>query len=157
MASNEPQARAERLVGDMLRRDSFSAWLGIELLELAPGRCRARMRVREEMLNGFGVAHGGIAFSLADSAFAFASNTHGTVTVAVENSIGYPAPVRRGDTLTATAEEESAGRRLGYYRVIVRNQDEVTVAIFRGTAYRTSRELAGDDAPPLSTQRPDHG
>ena len=156
IASDDAQARAERLVGAMLRRDGFSAWLGIEVLEIAPGRCRARMQVREEMLNGFGVAHGGIAFSLADSAFAFACNTHGTITVAVENSIGYPAAVRRGDTLTAVAEEESASRRLGYYRVTVRNQDDALVAIFRGTAYRTSRELDTGDEP-TSTTRPDHG
>lgn len=156
IASEEDHARAQRLVGAMLRRDAFSAWLGIEVLEIGPGRCRARMRVRDEMLNGFGVAHGGIAFSLADSAFAFACNTHGTISVAVENSIGYPAAVGRGDTLTAVAEEDSASRRLGYYRVTVRNQDDVLVAIFRGTAYRTSRELdAGVEG--TATMGSDHG
>lgn len=137
----EEQRRAERLVGTMLERDAFSAWLGIELVEVGPGACRARMRVRDDMLNGFGVCHGGVTFSLADSALAFASNTHGRVTVSVENAIGYPAPVRSGDVLEASAVEESAGRRMGYYRVTVRNQDDVVVALFRGTVYRTDKEL----------------
>jgi acyl-CoA thioesterase len=93
------------------------------------------------MVNGFNVSHGGIAFSLADSAFAFACNTHGNVTVAVDNSITYPAAVHAGDVLTAVATEESASRRLGYYRVDVRNQRGEVVALFRGTAYRTSRPI----------------
>ena len=137
----EDRARAERLVGAMLERDAFSAWLGVELLEVRGGACRLRMRVRDEMLNGFGVCHGGVTFALADSALAFASNTHGRVTVSVDNAISYPAPVRAGDVLEAVAIEESAGRRMAYYRVQVRNQDGVAVALFRGTVYRTDREL----------------
>jgi acyl-CoA thioesterase len=135
------QALAERLVGAMLANDAFSAWLGLEVVELRPGACTVRMSVRAEMVNGFGVCHGGIAFSLADSALAFASNTHGTVTVSIENSITYPAPVRVGDTLTATAVEEAASSRLAFYRVAVQNQDGTTVALFRGTVYRTAREM----------------
>lgn len=141
----EAGARAARLVGAMLERDAFTAWLGAELVEVGPGRCRLRMRVREEMLNGFGVCHGGVTFSLADSALAFASNTHGRVTVSVDNAITYPAPVRAGDVLEARAAEESAGRRMAYYRVDVRNQDDVVVALFRGTVYRTDRELLPGD------------
>ena len=137
----EDRARAERLVGAMLERDAFSAWLGVEVLEVRGGACRLRMRVRDEMLNGFGVCHGGVTFSLADSALAFASNTHGRVTVSVDNAISYPAPVRAGDVLEAVAIEESAGRRMAYYRVQVRNQAGVAVALFRGTVYRTDREL----------------
>jgi len=135
------QALAERLVGAMLAKDAFSAWLGLEVVELRPAACTVRMSVRAEMVNGFGVCHGGIAFSLADSALAFASNTHGTVTVSIENSITYSAPVRVGDTLTATAVEEAASSRLAFYRVAVRNQDGTTVALFRGTVYRTAREM----------------
>ena len=125
----------------MLASDAFSRWLGIEVTELRPGACSVRMTVREEMLNGFGVCHGGVTFSLADSALAFASNTHGRVTVSVENSIAYPASVRAGDVLTAAAEEESAGNRLAFYRVAVRNQGGTIVALFRGTVYRTNTEL----------------
>jgi acyl-CoA thioesterase len=135
------QRLAERVVEAMTRRDGFSAWLGIEVVEIRPRACTARLTVRREMLNGFGVCHGGIAFSLADSALAFASNTHGRVTVSIENAITYPAAVRDGDVLTASAEEESATNRLAFYRVPVTKQDGSIVALFRGTVYRTSREF----------------
>jgi len=125
----------------MLANDAFSAWLGVEVVELRPESCTLRMTVRDEMVNGFGVCHGGIAFSLADSALAFASNTHGRVTVSIENAITYPAPIHRGDTLTAAAEREGGSKRLAFYRVLVRNQNGATVAIFRGTVYRTERAL----------------
>ena len=128
----------------MLERDAFSAWLGLEVVAVAPGGCTVRMTVRPEMVNGFGVCHGGVTFSLADSALAFASNTHGRVTVSVENSISYPTAVRLGDTLTATATEETAGKRLAFYRVTVVNQRDETVALFRGTVYRTDRVLGAD-------------
>jgi acyl-CoA thioesterase len=128
----------------MLERDAFSAWLGLKVVALEPGACTVRMTVRPEMVNGFGVCHGGVTFSLADSALAFASNTHGRVTVSVENSISYPAPVRLGDTLTAAATEETAGKRLAFYRVTVVNQRDETVALFRGTVYRTDRVLGAD-------------
>ena len=91
------QALAEAVVHGMLERDAYSRWLGIEVLEIAPGRSTCRMKVRAEMVNGFGVCHGGVTFALADSAFAFAANTNGHVTVAVDANIGFPAPVREGD------------------------------------------------------------
>lgn len=136
---DESRALAERVVARMLERDAFTRWLGIEVLEIAPQVCVCRMVVRPEMVNGFGVAHGGIVFSLADSAFAFACNTHGRVTVSVDNSITYPAAISPGDVLTASAGEDAASDRLSYYRVDVRNQHGATVGLFRGTAYRTSR------------------
>jgi acyl-CoA thioesterase len=135
------QALAERLVATMLERDAFSAWLALEVVEVKPGRCTVRMAVREEMLNGFGVCHGGVTFSLADSALAFACNTHGRITMSIENSITYPTAVQPGDVLTAVAEEESASTRLGFYRVEVRNGAGTVVALFRGTVYRTNKEL----------------
>lgn len=135
------QRLAERVVSAMLRNDAMSQWLGIDIVEVAPRRCTCRLTVRSEMVNGFGVAHGGIAFSLADSAFAFACNTHGHVTVSIENSVTYPAAVRPGDILTATAAEEAASNRLSYYRVEVRNQRDEVVALFRGTAFKTTRPL----------------
>ncbi len=119
---SDDAARARRLVDAMLARDAFSAWLGLEVLEVQPGACTIRMRVRDEMVNGFGVCHGGVTFALADSALAFASNTGGTVTLSIENAIGYPAPGRPGDVLTAVAAADSAGRRVGFYRVTVTNQ-----------------------------------
>lgn len=144
MTVPDDQALAERVVHAMLVRDEFSRWLGLEVVRVAPRHATCRMTVRADMVNGFGVSHGGIAFSLADSAFAFACNTHGRVTVSIENSITYPAAVHPGDVLTAVADEEAASNRLGYYKVEVRNQDGVLVAAFRGTAYKTSRPSLPD-------------
>jgi acyl-CoA thioesterase len=143
--SDESRALAERVVARMLERDAFTKWLGIEVLDVAPQVCVCRMVVRPEMVNGFGVAHGGIVFSLADSAFAFACNTQGRVTVSIDNSITYPAAISPGDVLTATAGEDAASDRLSYYRVDVRNQHGATVGLFRGTAYRTSRSHFSDE------------
>ncbi len=142
----DAQALAERCVARMLERDAFSRWLGLEVTGVRPGGATVRLTVRDEMLNGFGVCHGGVTFSLADSALAFASNTHGRVTMSVDNAISYPAPVHVGDVLTAEAREEGGGARVAFYRVVVRRHDGDTVAIFRGTVYRTSRPLL-DDAP----------
>ena len=130
---------AAQVVAGMLARDAFSQWLGVELVHLSECRCVLRMRVRADMVNGFGVAHGGIAFSLADSAMAFACNDSANVTVAVDNSISYPAAIRVDDELVATAERESSSRKLAYYRVTVRRQDGDTVVLFRGTVYRTGQ------------------
>jgi acyl-CoA thioesterase len=123
----------------MLAADAFSRWLAVEVVELAPRTATVRMVVRGDMLNGFGVCHGGVTFSLADSALAFASNTHGRVTMSIENAIGYPAPAREGDVLTAVAREESANGPLAFYRVDVTRADGSAIAHFRGTVYRTKR------------------
>ena len=135
----DEQALAERVVRRMLERDAFSAWLGLELLEVRPRYAAVRMTVRPDMMNGFGVCHGGVTFALADSAFAFASNTHGRVTVSIDNSITYPAAVTTGDVLTALATEEAAANRIAFYSVRVTNQEGAVVALFRGTVYRTQR------------------
>ncbi len=143
----DAQRLAERVVARMLEHDAFTRWLGCELVSVAPRACTLRMRVRPEMVNGFGVCHGGIAFSLADSALAFASNGHGSVTVSIENSITYPAPVHVGDELVAEAAAESVGGRVGFYRVTVRREDGTAVGLFRGTVYDTrkpSPALAGE-------------
>jgi acyl-CoA thioesterase len=139
MTASDAQRLAERVVDAMMARDTLSRWLGIEVLEVAPQRSTCRLTVREEMMNGFGVTHGGIAFSLADSAFAFACNSHGKVTVSIENSITYPAPIGVGDVLTATAKEDAASGRLSYYSSEVRNQRNEVVGLFRGTAFKTER------------------
>lgn len=139
------QALAQRVVAHMLEHDAFSRWLGLEVTHVAPNAATVRMTVRPEMVNGFGVCHGGIAFSLADSALAFASNTHGRLTVSIENSIRYPAPIMPGDVLTATAVELSASRRLAYFDVSVRKGDGDVVGLFKGTVYRTSRDHFADE------------
>jgi acyl-CoA thioesterase len=139
------QAQAERVVARMLEHDQFSRWLGLEVTSVAPNAATVRMTVRPEMVNGFGVCHGGIAFSLADSALAFASNTHGRLTVSIENSIRYPARIMPGDVLTATAVELSASRRLAYFDVTVRKGNGEVVGLFKGTVYRTSRDHFEDE------------
>ena len=130
---------AQAVVGHLLRRDAFSQWLGIEVLEAALGRSVLRMAVRPDMVNGFGTLHGGALFSLADSALAFATNACGQLSVAVDCTIGYPAASRPGDVLVATAVEQSTTNRLAFCDVTVRNQDDVIVGHFRGTVYRTAR------------------
>ena len=131
---------ARAVVEKMLAVDGFSRWLGVEVLEIAPGRSVLRMTVRDEMINGFGTAHGGIAYSLADSALAFATNTGGFISVAMDCTISYPAAVRSGDSITATAVEQSTTNRLGFCEVTVRNQHGSIVAHFRGTVYRTPKQ-----------------
>jgi acyl-CoA thioesterase len=141
------QRLAERVVKGMLERDAFSAWLGLEVLEIRPRYAAVRMTVRPDMMNGFGVCHGGVTFGLADSAFAFAANTHGRVTVSIDNSISYPAAVSAGDVLTAIATEESAANRIAFYAVRVTNQHDGLVALFRGTVYKTTRGHLALDEP----------
>ena len=131
------QAGAERVVAHMVERDEFSRWLGITITSIAPAAITCTMRVRPEMLNGFGVCHGGVTFALADSAFAFASNTQGNVAMSIDNQISYPAPARVGDLLTATAREDSGTDRLAFYRVEVTRQDGTLIATFKGTVYKT--------------------
>lgn len=121
----------------MMAEDAFSQWLGIEVADIEPGYARLEMKVRPEMVNGFNVTHGGIAFSLADSALAFASNSYGRVAVAMENNISFTKKIMPGDLLTATTEELSLGRRIAVYNIIITNQDEEKVALFRGTVFRT--------------------
>lgn len=140
----DEQAQADAVVAGMLERDAFSAWLGVELVTLRPRACTLRMKVRADMLNGFGVSHGGVVYSLADSALAFASNTSGHVTVSVDNTISYPVPVQAGDDLIAVAEEETAGLRLGFYRVTVARQDGTVVALLHATVYRTPQKHLTD-------------
>lgn len=146
------QMVAERVVSAMMARDQFSQWLGIAIVDVRPRTATVKMTVRPEMVNGFGVAHGAIAFAIADSAFAFACNTHGKVTLSIENAITYPLAVRPGDVLTAVAESESETNRLGYYRVVVRNQKDEVVAIFHGTAYKTRDDHAAATRQPAEAK-----
>ena len=129
----------DQIVNKMLTNDPFSQWLGIQLLEIKPGFCQLKMNVRKEMLNGFQVAHGGIAYSLADSALAFASNSHGKQALSIDTSINHFEKVVLNDQLIATATEESLKPKVGCYRVEIKKEDEL-VALFKGTVYRSSKE-----------------
>jgi acyl-CoA thioesterase len=130
-----------QVVDHMMVHDKFSQWLGIEVLEIQEGYSRIRMTVREDMINGFGIAHGGIAFSLADSAFAFACNNRNNLSVALDTSINFTKAINTGDTLTAEAKESHNGRSTGLYFITIINQKGEQVAHFKGTCFRTGKTL----------------
>lgn len=128
---------AEKIVTKMYDNDPFSQWLGVERILVEDGKCILKMTVRKEMANGFGLAHGGITYSLSDSALAFASNSHGRKAVSIETSISHTAPVKENDVLTATATKDHLSNKIGVYSVVVTNQDQKVVGLFKGTVYRT--------------------
>lgn len=130
----------KEIVDQMMTNDFFSQWLGIEVLETGEGYSKLQMIVRNEMLNGFGIAHGGITYSLADSALAFASNSHGTQAVSIETSISHTKPVMEDDILIAIAKEENKTNKIAIYSITVINQNSHVVALFKGTVYRTGKE-----------------
>jgi acyl-CoA thioesterase len=130
---------AEKIVESMFVNDAFSQWLGIERTRVAPGICDLRMTVRGEMLNGFSIAHGGITYSLADTALAFASNAHGLKCYSVETSISHVKPVVEGDVLSTLVEEKSLSKRIGVYHITVFNQNNESVAFFKGTVHRSEK------------------
>ncbi|MAP79928.1 MAG: thioesterase [Aequorivita sp.] len=123
----------------MLNQDAFSSWLGIEILEVEKGRCKVAMTVRKEMLNSMNKAHGGISYSLADTAFGFAANTHGKYAVSIETSINHIKALNEGDYLIAESVIEEVGSKLGFNIVEVKRGDEL-VALFKGVVYRTSKD-----------------
>lgn len=140
-SANPADNVAATTVAAMLENDAFSRWLGLEVVALETDRVTLRMPVRADMLNGFDVCHGGITFSLADSALAFASNSRGRQAMSIENSMAYPAKAVVGDILTAVAEPQAVGNKIGTYHVTVSKQDGTVVGIFRGTVFRTSRSV----------------
>jgi acyl-CoA thioesterase len=140
MTNSKDQAAA-KVVAHMMEHDLFSQWLGIEVLEIKEGYSRIKMKVRKEMINGFGIVHGGIAFSLADSAFAFACNNRNVLSVALDTAINFTKPVHVNDILTAEATEMHNGRSTGLYHIKVTNQQGHVVALFKGTCFRTNKAL----------------
>jgi acyl-CoA thioesterase len=134
-----PKELAEKVFHKMYDNDPFSKWLGIKCLEIDQGKCSLKMTVRKEMLNGFSIAHGGICYALADSALAFASNSHGRKSISIETSISHTESVKEGDIITAFAEEIYLGNKTGIYHITVTNQYIKKVALFKGTVYRTSK------------------
>lgn len=130
-----------QVVDHMMLHDKFSQWLGIEVLDIQEGYSRIKMTVREEMINGFGIVHGGIAFSLADSAFAFACNNRNNLSVALDTSINFTKAIQVGDELIAEAKETHNGRSTGLYFITITNQKNEQVAIFKGTCFRTGKTL----------------
>ena len=134
------QQIAEQTVSKMLEKDAFSKWLGIKLVGLKPGHAVIEMTIRSEMVNGFHILHGGITFAFADSALAFASNSHGRISVVIQADMSFPAPVLDGDVLTAVAEEKSLTNKIGVYDITITNQDNTPVGYFRGTVDRKEKK-----------------
>src|SRR5687767_15510838 len=132
---------AVQVVDKMMEHDAFSQWLGIKVLEVREGYSKIQMTLRKEMLNGFAVIHGGIPFSLADSAFAFACNNRNNLSMALDVTITFTKAVNIDDVLTAEAKEVHNGRSTGVYLITVTNQKNEHVALFKGTCFRTGKKL----------------
>ncbi len=131
---------AKRVVDKMINGDAFSQWLGIKVIEISEGKCTLEMTVRDEMTNGFNIAHGGIAYSLADSALAFAANSYGTQSMSIETSISHTKKVKSGDVLKAITKEVNKSKKTAIYYITITNQENMEIAHFKGTVYRTDRE-----------------
>ena len=133
-----------KVVDHMMANDMFSQWLGIIVIEIKEGYSKIKMTVRPEMINGLGIVHGGIAFSFADTAFAFACNNRNNVSVALDTSINFIKPIHVADVLIAETTEVHNGRSTGLYQIKITNQKEQVVAIFKGTCFRTNKKLLED-------------
>ena len=143
---NQKDQLARTVVDHMMKNDFFSQWMGVEVLEVKDGYSRIRMSIRKEMVNGFGIVHGGIPFSLADSAFAFACNNRNNLSVALDVNIVFTKAVNIGDVLTAEASEFHNGRSTGVYLITVSNQRNEQIAYFKGTCFRTGKVLVPGSA-----------
>lgn len=131
----------KEIIDIMTARDEFSRWLGLEIDVIETGYCKLHYTVKREMLNGFDNIHGGILFSASDSAFAFAGNSHGVVTVALDVSITFTQPAKEGEVLYVEAKELHLGNKTGLYDIRTTNAEGKLVAIFKGTAYRTGKAV----------------
>ncbi|MEP6626675.1 MAG: hydroxyphenylacetyl-CoA thioesterase PaaI [Ginsengibacter sp.] len=137
----EKDQLAKDVISHVFERDLFSQWLGIEIIEIREGYAKTKMLVREEMINGLGIVHGGIAFSLADSTFAFACNNRNNLSVALDTSINFLKPMNVGDVVTAESREIHNGKSTGLYQIEIKNQHNHIVAMFKGICFRTGRNL----------------
>ncbi len=146
MVGMSDQERATRSATAMYDNDTATRGLGIVIESVGPGTARLRMKVGEPMLNGHRTCHGGYLFTLADSAFAFACNTFNQVAVASSAGIEFMVPAYLGDELIAEASMQSQGRRTGLYDVVIRNQQDQRIALFRGRSHRLGKTLF-DETP----------
>ena len=125
----------KEIINLMMSKDAFSNWMKIEVNAIEKGSCSLSCMIKEEMLNGFSIAHGGIAYSLADSTLAFAANSHGYQSFSIETSISHLAKVKSGDHLTSTSKEIHRGKKTGLYHIEIFNQNNELVALMKGTVY----------------------
>ena len=142
MTGGDEQARAERVGRWMERNDRLARLLGMRLESVEPGHCRVSMEVTGDMLNAVGLTHGGATYSLADFAFAVASNSHGTVAVALATQMSYPAASRQGDRLIADARENNLGGKTGLYTIEVKTEAGRLVGLFSGTVFRRGEPIS---------------
>jgi len=138
------QQLAEKIVESMYERDMASKSLGFAILEVRPGYAQLTMTVRDDMVNGYDICHGGLTYALADTAFAFASNSENNVTVTQNANISYLAPAHKGDVVTAIADVQHQQGRTGVCDVVLTNQDGVKIALYRGTFYRLNKPMVPD-------------
>ena len=131
---------AKKVVDKMINEDAFSQWLGIKVLEISEGFCKLQIQIRDEMTNGFSIAHGGISYSLADSCLAFASNSYGIQSFSLETSISHTKKVESGDILIASSKEINKTNRTALYYITITNQNKEEIAHFKGTVYRTEKK-----------------
>ncbi len=135
------KSKAEKVFDSMMENDFCSQWLGTKLLSISAGECTLRMLVRKEMLNGFQTLHGGIAYALADSALAFASNSYGRISPLIQGSMSYAKPAKLGDELIAEAKVIHLGNKKADVDVCIREaKSKEAYFFFRGTVYRTEKE-----------------
>lgn len=145
--TEDPQALAQAAAASMYEADTCSRWLGITIDAIGPGYARLSMPVRDEFLNGHGICHGGLMFTLADSCFAFACNSHNINTVAAGCSIEFLKPVQGGDVLTAEASEQILSGRHGIYDIRVTNRAGEVVAMFRGKSAQIKGQVVPRSEP----------
>ena len=131
--------KPNEIVNKMFQNDAFSQWLGITVENVSEGTCTLSMEIRKEMTNGFGIAHGGITYSLADSALAFAANSHGRQSVSIDTSINHIETLREGDKIVAIAMEDALKNKFGFYTIEIKREGK-TVALFKGTVFRSEKE-----------------
>lgn len=137
---------AKAVYNKMMERDYCSQWMDIEPILIQEGHCKIKMLVKKEMLNGYGILHGGIAFAFADSAFAFASNSFGRLAVSINGSMIYSKSAKEGEVLFAEAKTLNVSHKTADFDVNVMNEDGEVYYYFRGTVYRTSKVVLNDES-----------
>ena len=123
------------IINLMMSKDAFSNWMNIQVKSIEKGSCSLSCMIKEDMLNGFSIAHGGIAYSLADSTLAFAANSHGYQSFSIETSISHLVKVKKGDRLTSASKEIHRGKKTGLYHIEIFNQNNELIALMKGTVY----------------------
>lgn len=135
------QRTPQEILELLLEKDAFSKWLGISDIEVGLGHCSFYYTIKEEMMNGLGTVHGGVLFSAADSALAFASNSVDNLSVALEVSISFTTAVRLNEKLKVTAEQIYSGRKTAVYDIKTWNEKNELVCFFKGTVYKTGKRI----------------